>query len=59
MPITTYLAKSLSEEFIISPDKELNEILQDIRKLDKRWLLAERTRRRWFKDYTKYIKETP
>lgn len=63
MPITTYLSQSECELYKSVGDKDLNELFQEIRNLDDRFLLHERTMqtKRWFRKpkinvlYTLYI----
>lgn len=42
MPITTYLSNAERESWNFVDDKDINEIFQDVRKIDNRWLIETR-----------------
>jgi hypothetical protein len=42
MPITTFLNDLEKKTFVAVSDKELNELFQEVRKIDNRFLLQER-----------------
>jgi len=41
MPVTTFLNDYEKKTFIVVSDKEVNELLQEVRKIDDRFLLQE------------------
>lgn len=54
MPVTTYLSHQERESWKQVKDKELNELLQEMRQIDKGWLIETRlfVNKRFFKTET-------
>ncbi len=44
MPVTTFLNEDEKKKFTVVRDKDVNELLQEIRKIDDRYYLQERIR---------------